>query len=73
MVDVKETLSNIIRELANIAIENDEQELNLSSFDTLKIVIRIEQELGVCIDDSKIFKGIFNNLKTLHTYINTLI
>ncbi len=73
MVDVRETLSNIIRELANIEIENDEQELNLSSFDTLKIVIRIEQELGVCIDDSKIFKGIFNNFKTLHTYINTLI
>lgn len=73
MTDVKRALSSIIRELADVEIENDEQELNLSSFDTLKIVIQIEQELGVCIDDSKIFKGIFNSLKTLDAYINALL
>lgn len=73
MKNIKETLSNIIRELSGIEIESDDQALNLTSFDTLKIVIRIELELGVCIDDSKIFRGIFHNMNTLEEYINTLI
>lgn len=73
MENTREILSNIIRELAGIEVEGGEQELNLSSFDTLKIVIRIEQELGICIDDGKIFRGIFNNMNALEGYISTLI
>lgn len=73
MENIRDVLLEIIKEISGIEIISDEQELNLTSFDTLKIVIKIEQELDVCIDDGKIFRGIFNNINTLEKYIMTLV
>ncbi|MDE6233972.1 MAG: hypothetical protein K2M60_11600 [Lachnospiraceae bacterium] len=73
MENIRDVILEIIKEISGIEIISDEQELNLTSFDTLKIVIKIEQELDVCIDDGKIFRGIFNNINTLEKYIKTLV
>ena len=41
MENIRDVILEIIKEISGIEIISDEQELNLTSFDTLKIVIKI--------------------------------
>lgn len=85
VLKMKEIVKNIIAEIANedlekpiIPVEIDDEEpigiqLSLNSVKTMKIVVQLEDKLGITIPDEDLDLKNFINVNTICYYINNLI
>ncbi len=65
--EVLEQVTQMINQVCNKNITSEE--LSLSSFDTLKLVLLIEKQYKFNIEDNVIFRGLFESKSNLCNYI----